>query len=162
MARSRGIWSLTVTLKGAKELEKQLKELAKKSTATKYLRRAATAAIRPMRKACKAECPVDTGALKKSIDSKVSVKNYGVSAIVGSDTAVMDDKKKEGKGTESVVRAARILHLVLFGHITESGTAVPGNNFLEKGYHDAIDQTLSTYSAKLKEGIEKAVDEAKG
>jgi HK97 gp10 family phage protein len=154
-------FKIKVKIDGVKELTRQLKELAKSSTAKKYQRRALTSAIRPMRKAVRSECPVDDGALKKSMDSKVSVKNYGASAIVGSDTAVMDDKKKEGKGSESVVRASRVLHLVLFGHIAENGKAVMGNNFLEKGFNSSIAQCKEIYIDKLKEGIEKAVGEAK-
>ncbi len=161
MARERGNFSLWFKLDGIEKLEKQLKALADPKTAKKIQRRAATAAIRPMRAACKEACPVDTGALKKSIDSKVSVKNRGVSAIVGADTAVMEDGKK-GEKSESTVRAARVLHLVCFGFIDPSGKAVPGNNFLERGYHITIDRCQKIYADKLREGLEKAADEAGG
>lgn len=149
--------SVRVQIDGLKELQKQLKELADPKTAKKVLRRAATAAIRPMRKAVKADCPVDSGGLRKSIDSKVSLKGARVSAIVGSDTSVMEDGKKGEKSTSNV-RAARILHLVLFGHITDEGQAVPGHNFLQKGFEDSQAQCLSIYADKLREGIENAVD----
>jgi HK97 gp10 family phage protein len=152
-------FKIRVKVQGFKELEKQLKELGK--AAKKVQRTAATKAIRPMRQAVKAECPKDSGALKKSIDSKVSTKGDKVSAIVGSNTAILEDGTKASEKDEGP-RAARHLHLVISGHITEDGTAVPANNFLERGAEASRAECLDIYAEELKRGIEKVVDETGG
>jgi hypothetical protein len=152
--------SFKFQIEGIKELEAQLKELASEKTAKKILRTAATKAIRPMRRAAKEECPVDSGGLKKSIDSQVSQKGMRVNAIVGSDTAVMEDGKK-GEKSASTVRAARILHLVINGHISDTGQAIPANDFLSRAAGSTQAECLGVYSDTVKQGIEDATDETK-
>ncbi|MCG3181197.1 MAG: hypothetical protein BIFFINMI_03572 [Phycisphaerae bacterium] len=146
---------------GLKELEAQLKDLASEKTAKKILRSAATKAIRPMRKEAKAQCPKDTGALKKSIDSKVNQRGMRVSAIVGSDTSVLEDGTK-ATAKDQGPRAARHLHLVINGHITPEGKAVPANDFLTRAAQATQGQCLTIYEDSVRDGIERAVDETGG
>lgn len=160
---------LRLKIDGIRELERQLKELAGQKVATKILRSAATAAIRPMRKAAKDEVPVVTGASKKAIDSSIRNRGLHVSARVGEDPSIVintetGEKRKlifQEKVSSGEERPARYLHLILFGHITEAGQAVPGNDFLTRAFDDSQAQCLSIYESKAKEGIEKAVDETK-
>jgi HK97 gp10 family phage protein len=147
--------SVRMKIEGVEELLRKLATLASEKTATKLQRQAATAAIRPMRSAAKSECPVDEGGLKKSIDSKVSNRGLKVTAIVGSNTAVMEDGRKS-TGKDEGPRAARHLHLVINGHITPEGEAIPGNNFLGRAYDATAAQAEKIYSDKLAEGYDAA------
>jgi hypothetical protein len=140
---------------GIDRLKKELRTLADPRTAKKILRRASTAAIRPMLQAVKAACPVNSGDLRKGLASKVSVKSRGASAIVGIDTARIEGGAKATEPNQGP-RVARHLHLVLFGHITPEGKAVAGNNFMERGYNASHAQSLTVFESKLKEGIENA------
>jgi HK97 gp10 family phage protein len=134
-----------LSLTGNKALEKQLKTLGER-VAKKHLRRAATAAVAPMRKAVKSKVPVDTGALKRSIASKVTQRGLYVNGMVGSDVAQQD---------ESGEPAARHLHLTEFGFQHANGSTVAGSAPLRAGHAASVGQAQATYEAKLKDGIEK-------
>lgn len=66
-----GVW---VHFSGGPELKRQLEGL-KKSFAKKVVNKAARAAARPILERAKANCPVDTGALKKSIKMRAVRSN---------------------------------------------------------------------------------------
>ena len=156
-----------VKIHGIDTLMHQLDALASAKTARKIQRRAGTAAIRPMTQAAVDLCPVGLkiegddhpGALRASIDSQITTRRGHVSAIVGCNTAVLMTGKKAQYKDEGP-RAARHLHLVLFGHVdSKSGVAVPGNNFLQAAFEETQAHALETYADKVREGLELAVDE---
>ena len=99
----------------------------------------------------KAEVPVDTGTLKKSIDQKVYGRGDKVTGIVGSNMAMM------GADGEP---AARHLHLVEFGFMHEGGQVVAGQAPLRRGREAAASEIASTYERKMAEGAEKAAAQA--
>jgi len=147
---------LKLKIDGVDKLIKELQKLGSEATAKKIARRAATAAIRPMRSAARALVPSDTGSLKKSIASKVSVKGYGISAIVGSDTSVLKTGEKASEPDEGP-RAARTLALTLFGHVSPGGKVIPGNNFLAEAYEQSASEAQQIFADKLEEGIWKEI-----
>ncbi len=83
-----------IVITGHKELIRKLKAIGSTRVASRVLRKAANAATNPLLKAVKAETPVDSGALKKSMAKKVGAKNFRVFGIVGSDVSKVGEDGK--------------------------------------------------------------------
>ena len=163
---------MKTTIKGEKELIAKLKKLGSKTAAKRVLRRAASAAITPLRRSVKSKVPVDTGHLKKAIKSKVSMRGFGVWAGVGVDadyavrasdgTKLTRDEQKARLGQrkskrEKIIKPANYDHLVEFG--TEDAPARP---FLRPGYDAAKGQMRKTYQEKVADGLAREQQKLKG
>jgi HK97 gp10 family phage protein len=95
------------TIHGDRELIRKLKEM-KNGVRKKYVRRAVTAAIRPIRMAAKANAPKDFGILKKRLT--VKVKAYKSGNVFGM-VSVSNEAKDDATGR----RPSKYLHLVSLG-----------------------------------------------
>jgi HK97 gp10 family phage protein len=135
-----------IKITGLDTLLRKLEALASQSKQKTILRKAARAGIAPVVKAEKAECPVDEGNLKRSLDRKIGGKGFKISAIAGADiNYVGDDGKRPGKYD----------HLVVRGHVAEDGTVVPPNDFISRAGEQSRGQAEAKYTEKLMTEIEK-------
>jgi HK97 gp10 family phage protein len=131
---------------GMDRLLKKLADLSSESKQKVVLRKCARAGIAPVVKAEKANCPVDKGDLKKSIDRKIGGQGFRISALAGADIDyVGGDGQRPGKYD----------HLVIRGHVTENGTVVQPNDFITRAANQSLPQAEARYTEKLKEEIEK-------
>jgi len=134
-----------ITIKGLNELLKKLENCGSEKKHKPILRKAARAGIAPVVKAEKAECPVDEGALKRSMDRKVTGHGYKISAIAGADINYVEGDERPG----------RYDHLVIHGHATEDGGVVPPNDFISRAAEQSLGKAQDKYVEKLKSEIEK-------
>ena len=134
-----------IKVKGLNQLLRKLEELGSKRQCATTLRKAARAGIGPIVKAEKANCPVDKGALKRSLDRKITGHDYRISAIAGADINY----------TEGDERPGRYDHLVIRGHATEDGGMVQPNDFISRAAEQAGADSQAKYVEKLQSEIEK-------
>jgi HK97 gp10 family phage protein len=87
-----GAFSISGKIDGLGPMLRQLDRL-KRGTRNKILRRAVSKASRIVLKAAKANCPQDTGALKRSLDIKLATYENGVVGVIGPSMAVVKDRK---------------------------------------------------------------------
>jgi len=130
-------------VRGSKKVEKKLARLSSKTSIKRVLRRAASAATTPLRKAVVAEAPVDTGAYKKSIARAVTMKGFIVDGRVG--------PRKNFRVGDRVPG--------LYSHLLEFGTQdMPAAAPLRRGYDKAKAEMQRTYAEKMRQGL---MDEAR-
>ena len=136
-----------IKVSGDKKLIKKLKELGNPKLAKRILKKAINAAARQVVKAARQNIESDTGALKKSITSKVVGKSFRYTAIIGADTAVV---------SEDGGKPSNYDHLVEYGFQHPNGTTVPGRSFLRKGFESAAPAAQKMLEDKIAKEIEKA------
>lgn len=130
-----------VIIKGFAEVEAALRELPKR-VAKKVIQQALRKAAIPVLKAVQQATPVDTGALLKSEKIRAlkrSRKYFGISVILGS--------KKFYTGS------AFYGAFVQFGHKSRSGSEVPPNDFMTRGYAASKEQAKEIAEKEILEGI---------
>ena len=121
-------------------------------TQRKVLRPAVRAAAKPVVKAARQKVPKKTGALRKSLGTKVKTYtgSQSVVAIVGPRT-----------GFRTVDDNGRANDPARYGHLVELGTK---NNapqpFLRNGFESAKGQSLEMFNARAARGIETEAKKA--
>ncbi len=116
--------------------------------AKRILKKSINAAARQVVKAARGNIDNDTGALKKSIVSKVIGRDFNYTAVVGADTAAV---------SEDGGKPANYDHLVEYGFQHEGGKVVPGRSFLRKGFEEAAPAAQKMLEEKMRKEIDKEV-----
>lgn len=140
--------SMNVKVEGIKDLVKKLESM-KKSKASKILRKACTKGAQPVAKSAKAQAPVETGLLKKSIGHKV--KSYPSGVVVG----IVGPRV--GHGTEVVVNGKpEYRDPVYYSHLVELGSEqAPPHPFLRPAWDQNRGNVENIMRTQIGEGIEK-------
>lgn len=154
-----------IKITGDKELMRALDQL-EASVRKKALRRAVTAAVRPIRTAAKQRTPKRYGWLRKAMDSKIkSYKSGTVAGIIGA-RSDMEATITDRFGKTARIRPVKYLHLVEFGtsaHEIKMGRATmqhPGS----RGYamlRSAFDAHAPTAMQIIETKIREAIDAAR-
>lgn len=138
-----------VQVQGAKQVIKRLNKL-KRGVKNKILRKAITKSCQPVAKAAKANTPIETGLLKKSLGHKVKTYKDDVVGIVG---------PRRGMGKVVTVRGRKVYRdPVKYAHLVERGTVdSKPQPFLLPAWESnkqAISQILTN---EIRQGIESEV-----
>lgn len=150
----------TFRVEGLRELRDQLQRMSAKMS-KKILRSATTAGARVIVVAARANAPVKTGALKKSIGSRRDIrecrKDYEVRAVsvfrVKGIYAPTKENVRRGRAGKSYMMDPP----TFYWKFNELGTVKqPAKPFIEPALRDNISQVTDAVKEKLIEGIFKA------
>ena len=134
---------MSFDVKGAKELEKALKDLMPKE-ARKVVKTAVRLGAKPLLETAKNNAPVKTGRLRKAIKSRVwrnPDKGEAGQKVFINPGANSEDTKGAYYG-----------NMIDSGHISKDGTFIPGAHFMDKAY--ALEQQASDMTIKeIENGI---------
>ena len=148
---------MTNTISGAAETIKALQSL-KKSTARGVVERVLKRAAKPIEKAAKAAAPVDTGALQRSISTKIIRDSAGKAAFAaarasGATIAEAGASARAAAGV-GVSAVARVSATVPHAHLVEWGTIrAPAQPFLGPAFRASRDVAFSDISNDIAQEV---------
>lgn len=144
-----------IIFEGEKELIANLRAMDR-AARVKAIRPAVTAAAKPMEAAMRLHAPYRTGALKRSIDTKVKTYKNAVVAIIGPRWDQIEVQTYVKSGKVKRVQPGRYAHLV------ESGTIrSKANPFAERAFMQSAAESQSILETRIVEGIHGAIKEPK-
>lgn len=141
-----------ITLTGDRRLARKFRKLQSNASRNRVIRRPLSAALSPINKAAKQNAPVGTGALKKSIGTKVKAYPGGVWGGVGPRvgekfTIIGEDGKKHIPAN--------------YAHLVEYGTArTPAKPFLRPAMDSQRPNALRILKSGVWKNIEKEIAKA--
>jgi HK97 gp10 family phage protein len=155
-----------VKIDGLKELLKGLDEF-KKSTQRGILERALKKAAKPIVDDAKAAAPVRTGALKKSIATKVIRSNAGKSAYGKAKRAGASDadaasaaraanRAASGQGASALVRVRATAPHAIFAEFGTSNPKYPRHPFMAPALRANSGNVMRTLKSDIKIEMEKS------
>lgn len=157
---ARPMYNFRVT--GHKELERALERVSSKMQ-DQIVRRAVTAAAKPILAQAKRNVPRRYGALMRALDVKTirsrrlaASRRVGIMAMIGPRSDVQFIISEPGKREPRKVRPVRYAHLVEFGASRGSEERTGGSRFLTR----AMDSQSAAASAILQERIRQGLMQA--
>lgn len=138
---------------GDKELIANLRAMDRAARA-KAIRPAVTAAAKPMQAAMTLHAPFRTGALKRSVDTKVKTYKNAVVAIIGPRSDLIEVQTYAKSGRVRRVRPSKYAHLVERGTVRSKA-----NPFATRAFMQTAAESQAILETRIVEGIHAAIKE---
>ena len=140
-----------IKINGMADLERKLKALGSETIAKRVLRKAIRAGVKPILSAARANVPVESGALKKSLANKVKVNKSAAYGLVGPATDYVGENGQ---------RPSKYAHLVEYGHVSKTGQVIPPHPFIRTTADESLSGARDAYAEKLAAEIEAEASKA--
>lgn len=128
-------------IKGIDQLTAQLTKLADDQLADQIVRHAYREGAKPILAAAKANCPVDTGAGKKSLKIKAGKRRKGRVTVLIGETPYKGD--------------TFYLAMVEYGHATKGNRHVPAHPFMRPAVDSQQANAVAAIMADLESALQK-------